>query len=150
VVQGAAFAAELPVVGVSTLAALAQGCARETGARRILCALDARMGELYWGAYALRPDGLVERSGDEQVAPAGQAALPEGRGWHGIGSGWAAFGDTLATRMGPALEATDPDRLCHAWDVAVLAAAGYTSGQCVPAAEALPVYLRNRVATPKA
>ncbi len=149
VIQGAAFAAELPVVPVSTLAALAQGCCRETAARRILCALDARMGELYWGAYGLRADGLVELIGREQVAPADEVELPEGDGWHGVGSGWAAFGDALARRMGPALEATDASRLCRARDVVVLAAAGHLAGHGVSAAEALPVYLRDRVATPK-
>ena len=51
--------------------------------------------------------------------------------------------------MGTALETTEPDRLCHAWDVALLAAHGYACGQAVSAAEALPVYLRDRVATPK-
>ena len=47
IAQGIAFAADLPVALVSTLAALALGTARDTGATRIAAALDARMGEIY-------------------------------------------------------------------------------------------------------
>ena len=57
VAQGIAFAADLPVVAVSTLATLALGAMRETGEQRVLAALDARMAEVYWGLYQREPDG---------------------------------------------------------------------------------------------
>jgi tRNA threonylcarbamoyladenosine biosynthesis protein TsaB len=58
IAQGIAFAADLPVIPISTLAALALGAAQETGYSRIAAALDARMGEVYWGVYAVA-DGMT-------------------------------------------------------------------------------------------
>src|SRR3569833_3307602 len=57
VAQGIAYGADLPVVPVSSLAALAQGCYRERGVTRVLATIDARIGEVYWGAYRLGSDG---------------------------------------------------------------------------------------------
>ena len=57
VIQGLAFGAGLPVVPVSSLAALAQGAA--PGHSSIMSAFDARMGEVYWGAFAVDKQGLV-------------------------------------------------------------------------------------------
>ena len=59
ITQGAAFGAALPVVPVSSLRALAQGCRRRTGAELVLAALDARMQEIYCGAYRAGPDDLM-------------------------------------------------------------------------------------------
>lgn len=49
IAQGLAMGAELPMIGVSTLATMAQGAFRVTGATQVLAAIDARMGEVYWG-----------------------------------------------------------------------------------------------------
>ncbi len=146
VVQGAAFGADLPVVPVSTLAALAQGYFRRSGERRILPAYDARMGELYWAAYEINQVGLAELCIEEQVASAEEVALPLGEGWHGVGSGWASYGEVLSRRMGDRLAGVDGGLLCRAHDVALLGAAGFAAGQAVAAEQALPVYLRDRVA----
>lgn len=145
VVQGAAFGADLPVVPVSTLAALAQGHHRTRGCARSLPALDARMGELYWGCYQLGPQGLMARVGDEEVAPAERVRLPEGAGWHGVGSGWGACGEVLRGRLGANLETVLPDFVCEAKDIAVLAAADFAAGLGVAAEYAIPVYLRDQV-----
>lgn len=149
VVQGAALAADRPVVGVSTLAALAQGCRREGGAERVLCALDARMGEVYFGAYAADARGLMRPLGEDRVCPPSMAVAP-GAGarvgpWRAAGSGWAAHGDALRAACGCALAAIDAERPCEARDVAVLAADAFAAGQAVDAADAVPVYLRDRV-----
>jgi tRNA threonylcarbamoyladenosine biosynthesis protein TsaB len=146
VAQGMAFGAELPVVPVSTLAALAQGAAREHGAQQVLAALDARMQEVYWGAYRCGAGGLVEAVGEEAVAAPAQVALPEGRGWSGAGSGWASYAALLAARCG--LDAADihADQQPHAADVARLAVALLQDGAAVPAERARPVYLRDKVA----
>ncbi|MGB5065729.1 MAG: tRNA (adenosine(37)-N6)-threonylcarbamoyltransferase complex dimerization subunit type 1 TsaB, partial [Candidatus Competibacter sp.] len=70
IAQGIAFAADLPVVPVSTLAALALGVGRETGHARLAVALDARMSEVYWGTYVVTADD-AELLGEERVcAPA--------------------------------------------------------------------------------
>ncbi len=147
VVQGAAFGAGLPVVPVSTLAALAQRAVRERGAGRVLPALDARIDEVYWAGYRRGADGLVEPVLAEEVAPPGRVALPEDRGWWGVGSGWSAYGPVLRERCGERIEAVDGELLCSAQDVALLGARGLARGQAVSAEQALPVYLRDRVAS---
>ncbi len=149
VVQGVAFAADLPVVPVSTLAALAQRACRENGFKRLLPAFDARMGEVYWAAYHLGAAGLVELEGKEAVAKAEDVKLPDSDGWYGIGTGWAVYGGLLAERMGAGLEEQMPDLYCSAEDVALLGAAGFEAGNSVAPELALPIYLRDRVANKK-
>src|SRR5690606_19422448 len=85
IVQGLALALERPVVPVSTLAVLAMRAPAE--ARDILAAIDARMGEVYLGAFRRGGGGLVQASGPEQVLPPGLAPLPAGP-VHGVGSGF--------------------------------------------------------------
>ena len=145
VIQGTAFGADLPVVPISTLAALAQGHHRAEGRTRTLPAFDARMGELYWGAYVLNEQGLMRAVVEDQVGSPEIVVLPEGGGWCGLGGGWAAHRDVLRRRLGPRLVAVDPSALCEARDVVTLAAAAFAAGRFVPAERALPLYLRDRV-----
>lgn len=145
VVQGTAFGADLPVVPVSTLAALAQGHYRVRGCERSLAAFDARMGELYWGRYRLGAAGLMALVGREEVAAPEGVTIPEDGGWHGVGSGWAAHGAVLADRLGARVESVTPDAICEARDIAILAAADFEAGRIVSPENALPVYLRDRV-----
>ena len=146
VIQGTAYGANLPVVPVSTLAALAQQAFRETGRKKLLPAFDARMHEVYWAACEVNMDGLVELRTDEQVVAPDAVQLPEGNGWLGIGSGWASYDEQLRQRLGDRLDSSIPQLLCRAYDIALLGAAGYQAGQWVAAEEALPVYLRDQVA----
>ncbi len=145
VVQGLAFGAGLPVVPVSTLAALAQGAATAGEATRMLAALDARVGEVYWGSYCSDATQLVNAMDAERVCPPEAVPLPDGRGWIGIGSGWAAYGPRLRGRMGAAVDGVLSDRWPQAADVARLAVRAYAGGEHVHAEQALPVYLRDRV-----
>ena len=146
VVQGAAFAADIPVVPVSTLAALAQGHLRETGHARVLAALDARMNEVYWAACTPDASGLMRALGGELIVPPSDAPLPPDGGWHGVGSGWGAYAAVLAERVGDRVAAVDGAAQCRARDIASIAAADFAAGLAVPAEQALPVYLRDRVA----
>lgn len=145
VIQGLAFGADLPVVPVSTLAGLAQGLYRRRGARRCLAALDARMGEVYWGRYTLDDYGLMRLTGQEAVTTPDLADLPPDEGWQGAGSGWEAHGALLRQRLGARLTASDPAAVCEAQDLIPLAAADFTAGLALPPELALPVYLRDRV-----
>ncbi|QGU33069.1 tRNA (adenosine(37)-N6)-threonylcarbamoyltransferase complex dimerization subunit type 1 TsaB [Thermochromatium tepidum] len=148
VIQGAAFGAELPVVPVSTLAAMAQGQFRREGQRRLLTALDARMDEVYWGCYEIGARDLAEPCCAERVCAPEQVSWPGGEGWQGVGPGWGVYGETLTRRLGPALSGINPDAVCEAQDIARLAAADLASGRWVPAEQALPVYLRDQVTRP--
>ncbi|MGD2020723.1 MAG: tRNA (adenosine(37)-N6)-threonylcarbamoyltransferase complex dimerization subunit type 1 TsaB [Thiohalocapsa sp.] len=146
VVQGAALAAEKPVVGVSTLAALAQGCHRAGGASRVLCALDARMGEVYAGAYAVdAPDSLARALSPDRVCAPSAVVAPGPGPWAAAGSGWAVYADALRAACGCEPVSLEPERPCEAQDVAILAAAAFAAGDILDPADAVPVYLRDRV-----
>lgn len=141
IAQGLAFAADLPVVPISTLAALALNAARETGQTRIATALDARMGEVYWGTWEAA-DETVELLGEERVcAPALVNAAPGV--WLGVGSGWSVFAEALSQRL--MVSNWLDERYPRAGDVARLAAHPTYRGKWVSAECALPVYLRDRV-----
>lgn len=145
VIQGIAFAAELPVAPVSSLAALAQGAWRQDGAERVLAAIDARMGEVYWGAYEV-VDGLVEPIIPETVVAPEAAPVPEGEGWFGVGTGWGTYGEVLSQRAEGRIGAVAAERYPLAQDVAWLAARAVERGETVSPEQALPVYLRDNVA----
>lgn len=147
VAQGAAFAVDLPLVPVSTLAALAQRALRESGQRRILPAYDARMQEVYWGAYEAASNGLVRVVLEDEVSPPGQVTVPPGDGWHGVGAGWGSYREALQQRLPGQVQSVDGTLLCSAHDVALLGAAGFSAGQAVAAETAAPVYLRDKVAS---
>ena len=146
VIQGIAFAADLPVVPVSTLAALAQGGMRESGQPNMLTALDARKAEVYWGVYQQAGDGLAALQGEERVCAPASVSMPEDQDWIGVGSGWAAYGKALGSQAGDRLVRVMHDLEPRARDVATLALADYEAGRGVAAYEAIPVYLRDKVA----
>ncbi|MEN8170160.1 MAG: tRNA (adenosine(37)-N6)-threonylcarbamoyltransferase complex dimerization subunit type 1 TsaB [Pseudomonadota bacterium] len=146
VVQGIAFAAELPVLPVSTLATLAQGARREFGWTRVAAAIDARMAEVYWGSFEDHGDGIMHPVTEEQVVAPQQVPLIEGDGWYGIGSGWQSYAEELVERQGGAISGFNGDYFPHAQDVASLAVAAYNRGEAVRAEQALPRYLRDNVA----
>lgn len=145
VAQGIAYAADLPVVPVSTLATLAQGGYREFGWGQVAVAIDARMNEVYWGSFRAGNEGIMLPVSEERVCAASMVSAPEGEGWHGIGSGWTAFPDELKQATGKAVSDWKGEYFPHAQDVAVLAVDAFDRGLAVSADQALPVYLRDQV-----
>ncbi len=145
VAQGIAFAWDLPVVPVSTLAILAQEAILQISAPLILSAIDARMQEVYWGIYRRGTNGLVTSVIDESVIQP-QAVFPpvEGR-YYGVGSGWKTYREALSQNNSVNLTGYDGDLLPKARFVIPLAEFAYTMGHVVAAEDALPVYLRNEV-----
>lgn len=141
IAQGVALALDRPVLPVSTLAALAM---QADGERRI-AAIDARMGEVYLGAFARDGDGLVALS-EETVVKPDAAVVPGGDGWHGAGTGFAAAEGALQARLTGRMAAVDAQALPHAADVARLAALAFARGEAVAAERIEPAYLRNDVA----
>ena len=146
VVQGLAFGLDRPVLPVSNLAALAQRAWREQGASQVAAAIDARMDEVYWGCYR-ELAGEMKLVGEEAVMPPEQACLPvDAAGqWFGAGTGWG-----YAERIAVKLSGQDATLLPHAQDLLTLAGFAWARGEAVAADEAQPVYLRDKVATPKA
>ena len=141
IAQGIALGLDRPIVPVSTLAALAMPVRGE----RILAAIDARMGEVYLGAFAREGDGVVAL-GPEVVVRPDAAAVPGGTGWHGAGTGFAAGEGVLRRRFATVLEDADAEALPHAADVARLASIAYARGDVLAPERVEPAYLRDNVA----
>jgi tRNA threonylcarbamoyladenosine biosynthesis protein TsaB len=146
VVQGLAFGLDRPVLPVSNLAVLAQRAYREHGVNQVAAAIDARMDEVYWGCYR-QTAGEMRLVGDEAVMPPEQAALPvDASGeWFGAGTGWG-----YAERIAVMLSGQDASMLPHAQDLLTLGTFAWHRGEAIVADDAQPVYLRDKVATPKA
>lgn len=142
--QGMALGLDLPVVPVSSLAALAWD-APDNGAP-VLALIDARMGEVYAGAY--RRDGVhgLLSLTPESVGAASAIELAEADAWNVIGSGWEAYRDAVRARLVEAPRWSDGARYPQARAVAELAAAEFAAGHAVAPELALPVYLRDKVA----
>jgi tRNA threonylcarbamoyladenosine biosynthesis protein TsaB len=146
VVQGLAFGLDRPVLPVSNLAVLAQGAHRLQGAAQVAAAIDARMDEVYWGCYSAVA-GEMRLQGEEAVLAPEAVALPAAAGgdWFGAGTGWG-YAERLAVKP----QAFDAAALPHAQDLLTLARFAWARGEALPADLAQPVYLRDKVATPKA
>ena len=150
IAQGLALGAELPMIGVSTLATMAQGAWRKTGATRVLAAIDARMGEVYWAEYQRDEQGVWHGEESEAVLKpeAVRERLQQLEGeWATVGTGWQAWPD-LANGCGLTL-ADGAIQLPEAQDMLPLACHLFTAGKTVAVEHAEPVYLRNEVAWKK-
>jgi len=140
VAQGLAFGANLPVAGLSTLLALAHG----SGADKVIACLDARMGEVYHAAYIKCGDVLQEAIPPGLYKP-GEVPPVTGEGWTGAGSGWAAY-KILDEVYGESVREIMPDAYPRASSIAFLSESIFASGLGLPAAQAAPIYIRNKVA----
>lgn len=137
VAQGLALGADLPVVGISTLETLAE----ETGADRVLACIDARMNEVYAALYQ-RQDAVWHcLNGPLVCSPAG-VPLPESDAYIGAGSGFAAYPEIAQSR----LARVDAGLIPHARAMARLAAPRFLRGEGLPAEQAEPLYIRDKVA----
>ena len=145
VIQGVALAADLPVIPVSSLQALAQSAIGQ-GAERVLAGFDARMQEVYWATYVRDPSGFAISDTSEQLLKPDDIVPPEQGNWVGIGSAWETYQEVLAMHLGDRLERVIEHAMVHAADVARLAEPRLRAGEGVDAAHALPVYLRDQVA----
>ena len=144
VVQGLAFGAGVRVLGVGTLLAMAEG----SGADRVVCCVDARIHEIYHAAYVrVQAEAGPWRAvhAPSLCAPAVVPSL-EGEGWFACGSGFAVYRDVLEERYAGQLAKIVPELYPRARDVLTLAAPRFESGEGVTAEQAVPVYLRDKVA----
>lgn len=148
IVQGLAYGAGVPVVGVSSLQAMAQATYLSTGEEYILSAIDARMGEVYWAVYQLQ-NGLMTLVGQEEVVEPETVTIDQLDSsiiYRAVGSGWQTYPEQLAQRSNVSLvieqEVSFPNaEFMLPWVVKQLA-----DGLAMDAEQAQPVYLRNNVA----
>lgn len=139
--QGLAIGAGLPVLGIGSLEALALGA----GDGLVYACTDARMHEVYCAAYRVRGDSVATIIAPVVAAPA-VVPLPAGVGWLGRGSGFAAYADVLAERLGAQVSSVDPDARPRAAALLRLAAPRFARGEGFDAALAAPLYVRDKVA----
>jgi tRNA threonylcarbamoyladenosine biosynthesis protein TsaB len=142
VAQGLAFGAGLPVAPMVTLAAMAQACRARTGAGDVLAVLDARMGEVYWAQY--RFDNGWQVVAEPALSDPGAVAPLPAADLVACGNGFAAYPEAFAGKA--FAQDALADVMPHARELALLAAPVVAAGQAVPADQAQPLYLRNKVA----
>ena len=156
VVQGLAFGADLPVIALSSLQVMVQRAMnRQSLSNQCLMipAIDARMGELYWGAYKLS-NGLASPLTSDALCPQQELALPlldgtSDTAFIGIGDGWQyrpelRRGDEIITPSA-IYEDIGPD----AEDILPLAFAALQEGRVSGIENIEPVYLRNTISWKK-
>jgi tRNA threonylcarbamoyladenosine biosynthesis protein TsaB len=144
VAQGLAFGAELAVIPITTLEALAFQAMRG-GSDHALACLDARMGEVYWGCFAADlTRGLVATIAP-RVGPPESVVLSDGTRYRGIGRGFAAY-PSLGSLPGLQLDSEDSRALPNAREFARLGALRLGAGEGIDPADLSPLYLRDKVA----
>ncbi|MCG9721546.1 tRNA (adenosine(37)-N6)-threonylcarbamoyltransferase complex dimerization subunit type 1 TsaB [Shewanella sp. Isolate7] len=140
--QGLALGQDLPVVGISTLAAMAQAAITLKGAARVATAIDARMGEIYWGEYRA-VDGLASLVGEERVCAPEELSsqLTFDTPLAACGTGFDAYPALLTEQMSLVEEAKFP----LARFILPLAEAAVKIGLATEVDQLQPVYLRDTV-----
>jgi len=144
VAQGLAFGAELTVVGICTLEAIAETARRRHGCTRVIAALDARMREVYIAAYAYF-DGRWTVVIEPTVAPPMEAPIPASGDWWCTGNAFAMY-PALHERFGVVAERCDPGVAPSAASIGLLALPRFLAGEGLPPRDAMPWYVRHRVA----
>ena len=145
VTQGLAFGANLPVVGVSSVQAVAQAAWLETGAEKVLVCLDARMGEVYHAALIKQQHDWLEVSPPVVCKPHEVPAIA-GDGWLAAGSGWAVFGEVLSAQYTQQISHVHAEIMPTANAMLIIATPRFIVGDTQSAQQAAPLYIRNRVA----
>ncbi|TRX57129.1 tRNA (adenosine(37)-N6)-threonylcarbamoyltransferase complex dimerization subunit type 1 TsaB [Thalassomonas sp. M1454] len=148
VAQGLAYSADLKVVGVSTLQAMAQQAFNKSGASQVIAAIDARMSESYCGLFALNDEQIMQPQKDEAVLSPSvvhdyitsttDAALV------GVGSAWNAYQEQLANTQKQVSVDADvlfPDAVA----MLAIGKAEFAQGNALAPENAEPVYLRDTV-----
>jgi len=144
--QGIAFAHDLPLLGISSLANLAaQAPATGQGEQQVFAAIDARMGEIYYGHYLVARNSVPVLSGTEQVVTAEALNLELANFDYGMGSGWQSYAEPLMAKTAIKPEAIDADALPRASVTARLAVMQWQDATLLQPEQAQPVYLRNNV-----
>lgn len=142
--QGLALGLDLPVIGISTLAAMAQMAIAEHNAEQVLCAIDARMGEVYWGQFAA-VNGIATLVAQEVVSAPSEVilSLDPLKPIYGCGTGFDAYPELLA--IGKGILVIDAVKYPDARAMLTLADVGIKSGFSSTVDELEPVYLRDTV-----
>lgn len=142
VIQGLGYALNLPILSVSSLAALAQATYQELQWEKQLVAVDARIQEVYWAAYQLNQNGIMSLVGSEIVCAPNEVVIPHDKDWFGAGNAWEVYAGQIPFKP----LAVDSTRMPMASAIIPLAKLKYLNKEWLNPASAIPVYLRDSVA----
>lgn len=150
VVQGLAYGADLPVIPVSTLMALALDGFKQTGEHEWLAALDARMGEIYLGGYHIsqQQEQLIVSVTEAEKVIKPESLTKFAIQYQGIGSGWSyrqLIEEKLPKACQYVLSSREPSACC----IAEIAKISWDKQEYFTAEDALPVYLRDEISWEK-
>jgi len=150
VAQGLAFAADLPVVGISTLQTMAQQAYQKYQQEEVIAAIDARMSEVYSGFYRLNDKGIMTAVVDETVLPPAELSgylAAYTKQAYGVGSGWGAYQEVLQALK--CNQGTPEVLFPDAQAMLTIAEPEFNAGRAVTAEQAQPVYVRDTVSWKK-
>lgn len=142
IAQGMALGLSIPVIGVSTLACIAQACQHDG---LIVVLMDARMDECYLGFYQ-KQDGVVVTIAPEQLLVPENVQLPSSGNWIGVGSGFASYAERLPSIFVSQMRCIDASALPHAESLLQIAARDFKAGAMQLPELIQPTYLRDKVA----
>lgn len=145
VAQGICFGAGLKLLPVSSLAAIAMEVMSEEDAEQVAVAQDARMNEVYFGAFRRGQNGLPFADGEERIVPAADGGELAGTGWIAAGAGWDRYPELVAASES-ALHRVSQVRVPRARCLLPLAVWRMEQGGAVDPGDLAPAYLRTKVA----
>lgn len=149
VAQGLCFAADLPLVPVSSLAAVAAELMERAGSEKVVVAQDARMGEVYFATYRRDGRGLPAAQDAETIIPAAGSCILRGADWTAAGGGWQRY-PQLANGCAAAISNFSKLEHPRARFLLGIGAVAIADGKAIDAERLQPAYLRTRVAEPMA
>lgn len=141
ITQGLAFARNIPVIGISTLAAIAEAA----NSSRVVSCIDARMNQVYYASFE-KITGQWQNIIPALVCNPEDVPLPAGGDWYGVGNGFSAYTAALNAKIGQQICHIDSEIHPHAAQLLSLALPQFAAGLGKPAHEAELVYLRDKVA----
>lgn len=143
IAQGLAYAIDLPIVGVSTLEAVAQQIEKQ----KVIVALDARMNEIYHAAYQKQSSDHWKIISEPKLCTADQAPSLPGNDWDGCGSGFDIYSNKLSEHYSKQLQKVHYGLHPQAREIAQLAVSKLSNNDSdTNPIYAAPIYIRNKVA----
>jgi tRNA threonylcarbamoyladenosine biosynthesis protein TsaB len=150
VVQGIAYGAKLNVVSISSLAAIAlEAFEINPNSTSVFVGMDARIDEVYWAVYQRNTEGILSPVVADILVKPEEIVFPEKKPdekWFGVGNAWDIYRDVVLKNCPSGIEIKH-DLFPRAIYIAKLALLAYSKGSYSDWHAALPVYLRDKVAS---
>ena len=146
--QGIGFGVDLPIIPISSLAAIAQAAFLEKCWTHLMVSVDARMQQIYWALYKVNTKEIVDLIGCEVLVKPEEIILPDREqvesyaDWYGVGNGWAQYNESLVAQLSFSPKNININQVPTAKAILQLAIYKFNQGEWINAGEATPNYLR--------